>query len=132
MAANERLAMYDMHCDFDIEQHKKTYVNYCECIIDRNGKIHYAIPSHQGFLEILGAGENLLTRQEYVYSCPEEMYCDYLTWLLQDNECVAVWSDGWYSPVRPNARQRSSLLKLISNGLVKSQSMFGRTSYSLE
>lgn len=32
---------------FDIETHKKTFKNYLEVIILENGRIVYAVPSHQ-------------------------------------------------------------------------------------
>lgn len=39
--------VYDLHSDFDIEQHKKIFIHYLEVVIDENGKIMYAVPSHQ-------------------------------------------------------------------------------------
>lgn len=36
-----------LHEPFDIETHKRTFVNYLELVIDKDGKAMYAIPSHQ-------------------------------------------------------------------------------------
>lgn len=41
---------YNLYCKFDIQKHKETYKNYLEVIIDEEGSIHYAVPSHQEFL----------------------------------------------------------------------------------
>lgn len=38
---------YSVYCDFDIKQHKKKYVNYLEVLIEKDGRIVYAVPSHQ-------------------------------------------------------------------------------------
>ena len=38
---------YGLGSTFDIEQHKAKYKNYLEVIIDANGTIMYAVPSHQ-------------------------------------------------------------------------------------
>lgn len=38
---------YSVYSDLDMEQHKKTFINYLEVVIDENGKIMYAVPSHQ-------------------------------------------------------------------------------------
>ena len=38
-----------LHSPFNIETHKKTFINYLEVVITSDGVIHYAIPSHQEF-----------------------------------------------------------------------------------
>lgn len=38
---------YTVYSEFDIEHHKKTFIHYLEVVIDGNGKIMYAVPSHQ-------------------------------------------------------------------------------------
>ena len=38
---------YDLHSEFDIEKHKKTFPHYLEVIIGPTGKVAYAVPSHQ-------------------------------------------------------------------------------------
>lgn len=38
---------YDIYCDFNIQKHKETYINYLEVLILENGKVVYAIPGHQ-------------------------------------------------------------------------------------
>ena len=37
---------YDLNSEFDIEQHKQTFINYLEILIEANGHVVYAVPSH--------------------------------------------------------------------------------------
>ena len=111
--------MYDMTCEFDLESHLETFTNYCEVVIDDYGKIHYAYPSHTKFLERYGAKINHLTETEFIYSCPENMYADYLHWLLNETSCISCWTIGYmYGDYGINVEQISSLKMLISNNLV--------------
>ena len=45
--------MYDLNSKFDIEQHKKKYINYLEVIIFPDGHIEYAVPSHQATVTMI-------------------------------------------------------------------------------
>lgn len=38
---------YTLYSKFDIDKHAETFINYLEVIIDENGVVHYAVPSHQ-------------------------------------------------------------------------------------
>ena len=38
---------YNLQSEFDAEKHKEKYVNYLEVVIDENGTVMYAVPSHQ-------------------------------------------------------------------------------------
>lgn len=84
---------YDLHSKFDIEQHKKHYVNYLEVIILRDGTIEYAIPSHQEYLIKLACSQKGISRDEFVKSCPSEYYGDFLKWLCIQTGAVSVWND---------------------------------------
>lgn len=109
--------MYDVYSKFDIEKHKEHFINYCEVAISPEGMVSYAVPSHQSFLEIQGALNRGISVSEYTVLCPISMYADYLTWLMQDTGYVLCWSDFWMGC--PNSKQKSALLKLIENNLVK-------------
>ena len=37
---------YDLNSEFDIEQHKQTFINYLEILIEADGHVVYAVPSH--------------------------------------------------------------------------------------
>lgn len=38
---------YNVYSKFDIQSHKKTYINYLEVLILEDGAVEYAVPSHQ-------------------------------------------------------------------------------------
>lgn len=84
---------YDLNSKFDIEQHKKKYVNYLEVIIFPDGHIEYAVPSHQEKLIAVCREKLRVSRDELNDRCPEEYYCDFITWLCNISECVSVWND---------------------------------------
>lgn len=85
---------YDFYCDFDVKKHKQTYVNYLEVIIFGDGKIVYAIPSHQEKLIAILMDQMQKTRDEVLAMCPRERYFDFLSWLLEQTGCCSVW-DGF-------------------------------------
>lgn len=111
---------YDIYCDFDIEKHKQTYINYLEVLIMENGEINYAIPSHQMKAEQLCCEKLDISLKELYARCPNEYYCDYLTWLLNICGAVSVWNDFYKTgELGLNAKQRSKLEQLKLNGLFK-------------
>lgn len=83
--------MYDLHCPFDIEQHKKHYFNYLEVVIFPDGHIEYATPSHQEKLITICMEELGISRQELMDRCPKEYYFDFMVWLCNVSHCVSVW-----------------------------------------
>ena len=83
--------MYDLHCPFDIEQHKKHYVNYLEVVIFPDGYIEYATPSHQEKLIAVCMDMLLVSRYALQNMCPKEYYCDFMVWLCNVSGCVSVW-----------------------------------------
>lgn len=82
--------MYDLYSDFDIEQHKKTFVHYLEVVIDENGKIMYAVPSHQEKQISLACEKLNIAREELNDMCPEEYYFDFMDWLCKVSSACAV------------------------------------------
>lgn len=111
---------YDIYCDFDIEKHKQTYIDYLEVLILENGKIVYAIPSHQAKAEELCCEKLGISRQELLAMCPREYWCDYLTWLLTICGAVSVWNTLYATGKNGlNAKQRAVLRRLKLNGLYR-------------
>jgi len=84
---------YNIYSKFDIEQHKKHYVDYLEVIILRDGTVEYAIPSHQEYLIKLACNQHNITRDELMKRCPVEYYGDFMTWLCIQTGAVAVWNE---------------------------------------
>ena len=111
---------YDIYCDFDIEKHKQTYIDYLEVMILRDGKIVYAIPSHQE-KAIAICCENLnVSRKELNAMCPREYWADYLTWLLNQCGAVAVWNEFYQAGESGlNDKQRATLKRLKLHGLYR-------------
>lgn len=109
---------YSIYCDFDIEQHKKKYVNYLEVLIEKDGRIVYAVPSHQEKAIELACQKLGVNRQELMAMCPKEYYCDFLNWLLMISGAVAVWNDFFSAPA-VTKKQIASLRRLKMAGIYK-------------
>jgi hypothetical protein len=104
-----------LHSPFDIEKHKQVFVNYLEVIIDKEGVVHYAVPSHQEWL-IKKAIEILnIDRVDLYDECPDEYCFDIMSWLTDVTECVLVWNDRYIG--KPNNKQISTLTMLYNNKL---------------
>lgn len=88
-----RSQTYDLHCDFDVEKHKKTYINYLEVIIMPTGKVSYAVPSHQVKLESIACHKFGVEKEELSNMCPRERWLDYNDWLMEVTGCIMVWTN---------------------------------------
>ena len=101
---------YSVYSKFDIDKHAATFINYLEVVIDENGEIHYAVPSHQIFME------NVLKRKignadfEKLIMDDKEAWTDYLNWLCKQTKCVPVWNEFYYG--NPNDKQLQKLQQL--------------------
>lgn len=102
---------YDLHCDFDIQQHKKNYINYLEVVIDSTGCIMYAVPSHQQKLIAL---INISTEElwKLIPVTANVMDC-----LCEMANCIAVWNDFYIG--KPNEAQKKKLFLLKTENLYK-------------
>ena len=107
---------YDLYSDFDIEQHKKTFIHYLEVVIDENGKIMYAVPSHQEMLIKLACEKLNVTRGELIAMCPQEYYFDFMTWICKVSGACAVW-ENFVQCDKLTERQIMALQNLKDNGL---------------
>lgn len=101
---------------FDFDVHKKTFINYLEVMIDPDGVIHYAVPSHQEFLIRAACERHNVTRDELNDLCPREYYFDFMTWLWMMTDIIAVWGQGQVIGT-PNAKQTEALEQLVKHGL---------------
>lgn len=110
---------YGLESDFDIEQHKSTFINYLEVVIDEQGEIHYAVPSHQEKLIAVACNKNNISREQLNDMCPQEYYCDFLNWILQITGYLSVWNDFYAG--NPNENQIKSINLLVKNGLLKNR-----------
>lgn len=109
---------YDLHSDFDVQLHKQTFIDYLEVLILDDGKIIYAVPSHQLKGEEIASKRLGLSITEFRDSCPKDAMFDYLPWIASQANCVFVWNSYIvYSSI--NHKQYASLRKLKINGLYK-------------
>lgn len=100
---------------FDIETHKKTFINYLEVVILEDGTIQYAVPSHQEKLIAIAMVKLGVTRPELEDLCPIEYYFDFMTWLCLKSECVSLW--GTHRIGTPNEEQKKAIVLLIEADL---------------
>lgn len=109
---------YSILSEFDIEKHKKKYVHYLEIIIEENGHVVYAVPSHQERMIKLACNKLRISRNELGALCPREYYFDYLRWLSMQSGAIAVWEDAYIGD-KLSKKQISMLKKLKLHGLYK-------------
>lgn len=111
---------YDVYGEFNIEKHKKTYINYLEVLIKEDGKIVYAVPSHLAKAEELASEKLGISRKRLNKTIPKKYCFDYLTWVLTQSCAVAVWDDFYKTGENGlNHRQRATLKRLKLHGLYK-------------
>lgn len=104
-----------LHGPFDIEVHKVAFVHYLEVCIDRDGVIHYAVPSHQRWLlDRFMDREGIKTDLEAWWRIP---YHGAFEWLCRELGCIAVWEGRVVG--EPNAEQRAALRRLKLAGLYR-------------
>ena len=103
-----------VYSDFDIEQRSETFIHYLEAVIDENGKIMYAIPSHQEKLISLACEKLNVTREELNAMCPQEYYCDFMDWLCKMSGSCA---ENFIRCDKLTEQQIKALQMLKENGL---------------
>ena len=108
---------YDLYSEFDIESHKNTFVNYLEVLIEPNGHVLYAVPSHQELAIKLACKAKGWTREQLNDACPPEYYFDFLVWVLSLTGCISVWNDFYMG--KANEAQLNTLKKMKEAGIYK-------------
>ena len=108
--------MYNLNCKFDIEKHSKQYPHYLEVIIDSEGIVHYAVPSHSEKLIEIACRKHQCSREELNNMCPPEYYADFLYWLMHITGCAAVWTMFIQYDELTEA-QKSTLIQLKDSGV---------------
>lgn len=104
---------------FSIERHKLCPYLDLEVMIDVDGNIFYAIPSHQEFLIQKACQRNKWTRQQLMDACPPEFYFNFMEWLIeQSGGYIPVWEVAVTShPV--TKKQLAALRRLKMAGLFR-------------
>lgn len=109
---------YDVYSDFNLDQHKNKYINYLEVMIDKDGSVVYAVPSHQEKAIEWACKELNVSRDTLGKMTPVEYYFDWMTWLLRQSGAMAVWNDR-YICENPTLAQCASLRRLKMGGVYK-------------
>ena len=103
-----------LNSPFDLETHKKTFISYLEVIIDFEGNVMYAVPSHQQAM-IRIATEKLNVTEERLFKMYAWSGCDTIEWLSGITGCISVWFDNYVG--EPNEKQLDVLRKFRDEGI---------------
>lgn len=105
---------YDVYSKFDLEKHKKAFINYFETVILPTGEVQYAVPSHQEkLLKLAFPG---VSRELIWELIPND--ADVLKFLLDKTKCISCWAD-FHIGESHTPEQEAMLQLLIKEGLTK-------------
>ena len=94
-----------------IIQHNDIY--YCEAIIYPDGTIEDARPSHiEALLKATNEDREIINEKMPIEASPA-------AWLVDYTGCIAIWYNDALLPESFNAKQASTISKLITNNIVK-------------
>lgn len=108
-----------LHSKFDVEVHKKTFVDYLEVIIDEEGIVHYAVPSHLEYLLKMFMNKNKCCDRNYAMQQVEKLSIEKMEtpidFLIAEMKAVSVWNSGYWG--KPNEKQKETLKTLKEAGV---------------
>lgn len=107
--------------NFSIEEHAKKHINYLEVIIEDDGTVYYAIPSHQRKLIQLYCDKNNLTEKELYDMIPITVSPEH--WMCYHGKYVAVWYEGIICSVDITDAQIEILSRMIESGIMSNKFM---------
>ena len=98
-----------LNSPFDLETHKKTFIAYLEVIIDSEGNVMYAVPSHQQAM-IRIATEKLNVTKKRLFEMYDSSWFDTIEWLSGITGCISVWFDNYvpFGGSGPSAKRRDA------------------------
>lgn len=99
---------------FDYETHRKNFTNYLEVIINKDGTIEYAVPSHQQKLLNLYCKNHNVTMEELWNLIPIEESPE--SWIVFNEGVISVWYDFIIRPEYITEEQKNTLHKLKETG----------------
>lgn len=103
------------HLDFSefLLKYKNKWINYCEIIIDKDGKIIIANPSHtEAMLKLTGETKEIIYNKMPIYASPIHWFVKYLNY-------VSVWFNFQLIPENLTFAQYETLNLLEQNGFIK-------------
>lgn len=107
-----------LNSSFNLELHKKTFINYLEVVISPKGTIYYATPSHNAALERVLMNMLKINIKELWQLCPKEYQYNYNEWLCFKSGYIMVWGKpNSFIVGVPNEKQQETLEMLKKEGL---------------
>lgn len=122
---------YDVYSEFDLESHKKKFKHYLEVVIDADGTVMYAVPSHQEKSISIACHKLQVTRDELMNMCPREYYADFAFWLSKVADIMLVWTEN-YICANPTQMQKNMLRLLKHNGIYEGPLIYKDDDYLKE
>ena len=104
-----------LHGPFDIETHKKTFIDYLEIIIRADGTVEYAVPSHMYKLMSVFEDGKYSVEQINDMFIQDMMGLTPIEWLCKKTGCISVWTKGFEGTA--NDKQIEVLKQLASKKL---------------
>ena len=101
---------------FDYETHRKNFINYLEVIINKDGTVEYAVPSHQQKLLNLYCKNHNVTMEELWNLIPIEDSPE--TWIVFNEGVISVWYEFIIRPEYITEEQQYALDKLKETGCI--------------
>ena len=106
---------------FDIKKHVANFICYCEVVIWPDGKIEYAVPSHQQKLIDCYAQIEGISHEEAYQQCKDD-------WSLYDSlmkktGICQIWYDHVYNEVPLTDAQLKSINMLIIYGCITDRAL---------
>ena len=110
-----------LHSKFDIDTHKRVFEDtYFEAIMDRDGVVYYAVPSHQMALLELLRNELKISYEEVMnlyMTSKDAIRLGPIDWLTKELQAVAIWDTHFIGVM--NEKQKETLNKLAEAGLYR-------------
>lgn len=101
---------------FDYKTHAENFKNYCEVVIYEDGKIEYAVPSHQEKAISIYCKNHNISRKELWKLIPFTE--SPLHWICYYEGLVSVWYEMIVKPENITKEQKRSLARLVLNGCI--------------
>jgi hypothetical protein len=109
---DEILSGYSLYSEFNVNLHKKKYFNYLEVVIDKDGNIQYAVPSHsEKLIDIIMKTMNI-DRTTLYDMVPKKYHFSLMEWLVMKANAVAVWTNCvYYYSINEKQIEKLKMLK---------------------
>lgn len=110
-----------LYMDFHARVHGQVFIDYCEVILWPDGKVEYAMPSHNEALIKAYANKHNIARDDVVekfynnFDCYEEM--------MRDTGIVQIWYDRLYNCTNLTHEQLDALGTLLEYNCISASCM---------